>query len=217
MSYVEVRDVCKKIGPEQVLDSVSFSVDSGEVACLEGENGSGKTMAMRVVCGLVRPDSGTVEVSGKRLWGEVSFPPSVGLLIETPALLDGYNALDNLSLLASIRGVASKDDLRRTIERVGLDPASKKPVRKFSLGMRQRLGIAMAIMEAPELLVLDEPTNALDEDGVALLERIIGEERERGVALLVSSHDASFIDAVATRVYHMAFGKVRNAEERGQV
>jgi hypothetical protein len=89
MSYVEVRDVCKKIGPEQVLDSVSFSVDSGEVACLEGENGSGKTMAMRVVCGLVRPDSGTVEVSGKRLWGEVSFPPSVGLLIETPALLDG--------------------------------------------------------------------------------------------------------------------------------
>ena len=96
------------------------------------------------------------------LWGEVSFPPSVGLLIETPALLDGYNALDNLSLLASIRGVASRDDLCRTIERVGLDPTSRKPVRKFSLGMRQRLGIAMAIMEAPELLVLDEPTNALD-------------------------------------------------------
>lgn len=215
MSYVEVRDICKKIGPEQVLDSVSFSVDSGEVVCLEGENGSGKTMAMRVVCGLVRPDSGTVEVSGKRLWGEVSFPPSVGLLIETPALLDGYNALDNLSLLASIRGVASKDDLRRTIERVGLDPASRKPVRKFSLGMRQRLGIAMAIMESPELLVLDEPTNALDEEGVALLERIISEERKRGAALLVSSHDASFIDAVATCVYHMAFGKVRGAEERG--
>ncbi|RHD74850.1 ATP-binding cassette domain-containing protein [Olsenella sp. AM30-3LB] len=215
MSYLEVREVSKSIGSERILDSVSFSADSGEVVCLEGENGSGKTMAMRVVCGLVRPDSGYVEIAGKRLWEGASFPPSVGLLIETPALLDNYSAMDNLSLLASIRGVASAEQLRYAIERVGLGQCGAKPVRKFSLGMRQRLGIAMAIMEEPDLLVLDEPTNALDEEGVSLLVRIINEERMRGATLLVSSHDGDFVGAVATRVYRMSYGRVKGEEEGG--
>lgn len=212
MSYLEVRDVSKEIGPERVLDHVSFSVDKGEVLGLEGKNGSGKTMAMRVVCGLVRPSSGEVEVAGRVLWRDTSFPPSVGLLIEAPALLGGYSALENLRLLASIKGIASEEDLCRAIERCGLDPHERKHVRKYSLGMRQRLGLAMALMEAPELLVLDEPTNALDERGQADLEKILSEERARGAAVVLSSHDADFLSAVCDRVCHMASGRVTGEE-----
>lgn len=213
MSYLDVRGVSKQIGPEQVLDGVSFAVEKGEVVGLEGKNGSGKTMAMRVVCGLVRPDAGEVEVAGSVLWRDASFPPSVGLLIEEPALLGGYSALDNLRLLALIKGVATEDDLRCAIERVGLDPDNRKRARKYSLGMKQRLGIAMALMEAPDLLVLDEPTNALDEKGQEMLAKIVCEERDRGAAILLSSHDADFLSAVCGRIYHMASGRVKGLEE----
>lgn len=215
MSYLDVRGICKTIGPEQVLEDVSFSVGRGEVVGLEGKNGSGKTMAMRVVLGLVRPDEGKIVVGGKTLWEDVSFPPSVGLLIEAPALMGTCSALENLRLLASIRGVASEADLRRAIERVGLAPDERKWVRKYSLGMRQRLGLAMALMEAPELLVLDEPTNALDERAQEMLVGIVGEERERGAAVLLSSHDDEFLSAVCDRIYHMSSGRVRDLEEVG--
>lgn len=215
MSYLDVRGICKTIGPEQVLEDVSFSVGRGEVVGLEGKNGSGKTMAMRVVLGLVRPDEGKIVVGGKTLWEDVSFPPSVGLLIEAPALMGTCSALENLRLLASIRGVASEADLRRAIERVGLAPDERKWVRKYSLGMRQRLGLAMALMEAPELLVLDEPTNALDERAQEMLVDIVGEERERGAAVLLSSHDDEFLSAVCDRIYHMSSGRVRGLEEVG--
>lgn len=215
MSYLDVRGICKTIGPEQVLEDVSFSVGRGEVVGLEGKNGSGKTMAMRVALGLVRPDEGRIVVGGKTLWEDVSFPPSVGLLIEAPALMGTCSALENLRLLASIKGIASEADLRRAIERVGLAPDERKWVRKYSLGMRQRLGLAMALMEAPELLVLDEPTNALDERAQEMLVGIVGEERERGAAVLLSSHDAEFLSAVCDRIYHMSSGRVRDLEEVG--
>lgn len=213
MSYLDVRDIGKTIGPERVLDHVSFSVERGEVVGLEGKNGSGKTMAMRVVLGLVRPDEGEVEVAGEVLWRDASFPPSVGLLIEEPALLGTYSALSNLRFLAAIRGVAHDEDLRRALERVGLDPDDKKRVRKYSLGMKQRLGIAMALMEAPDLLVLDEPTNALDERACEGLVRIIDEERSRGAAILLSSHDADFLKATCDRVCHMESGRIKETGE----
>ncbi len=215
MSYLDVCRIGKAIGPERVLDDVSFSVGRGEVVGLEGRNGSGKTMAMRVVLGLVRPDEGRVVVGGRTLWQDASFPPSVGLLIEAPALMGTCSALENLRLLASIKGVASDDDLRRAIERVGLSPDERKWVRKYSLGMRQRLGLAMALMEAPELLVLDEPTNALDERAQETLVGIVAEERARGAAVLLSSHDADFLRATCDRVYHMGSGRVRGLEEVG--
>lgn len=212
MSYLEVRDVCKAIGPDRVLDGVRFSVERGEVVGLEGKNGSGKTMAMRVVCGLVRPDSGEVAVAGGVLWRDFSFPPSVGLLIEAPALLGGYSAMGNLRLLASVKRVVGEEDLRRALERVGLDPDERKHVRKYSLGMKQRLGLAMALMESPDLLVLDEPTNALDEAGQEELVRIVREERARGAAIVLSSHDAEFLSLVCDRVYHMSAGSVTGEE-----
>lgn len=215
MSYLEVSGVSKTIGPEQVLDHVSFAVEQGEVVGLEGKNGSGKTMAMRAVCGLIRPTEGEVRVAGKLLWKDVSFPQSVGLLIEAPALLGGYSALENLRLMASIKGVAGRGALRHAIERVGLDPDERKHVRKYSLGMKQRLGLAMALMEAPELLVLDEPTNALDEKGHDMLVEIVRQERAREAAILLSSHDADFLCAVCDRVCHMRSGRVTDVEEVG--
>lgn len=208
MSYLEMHDVSKRMGPDLVLDGVSLSVERGQVVGLEGENGSGKTMAMRVALGLVRPSEGWVEVAGLRLWRDASFPPSAGLLIEGPALLGGYTALENLRMLASIRGVAGEEELRGALERVGLDPDDRRPCRAYSLGMRQRAGLALALMEAPELLVLDEPTNALDEGSVAGLVDVVREERERGAAVLVSSHDADFLGAVCDEQVHLRLGHV---------
>lgn len=213
MCYLDVREVCKEFKRTCVLDHVSFSVDRGEVVGLEGVNGSGKTMAMRVAVGLVVPQSGEVRIDGRVLGRDMSFPPSVGLLIEGPSLLGSYSALDNLRLLASIRKVASEDDLCSALKRVGLNPASRRHVSKFSLGMKQRLGLAMALMERPELLVLDEPTNALDEKGRALLTGIVEEERNRGAAVLLSSHDAGFLGATCDRLFHMKDGCVTGCEE----
>lgn len=213
MSYLELRRVTKVIGPETVLDAVSFEVERGQVVGLEGENGSGKTMAMRAVCGLIRPTEGAVVVDGLRLWEDASFPPSVGLLIEGSALLEAYSARKNLELLASIKGMASGSDITRALQRVGLDPGDKRRVRKYSLGMKQRVGIAMAIMEAPELLVLDEPTNALDEVARRELSRVIADEKARGAAVLLSSHDAEFLRGACDLVYHMELGRVVSREE----
>lgn len=215
MSYLELRNVTKVIGPETVLDAVSFEVSRGQVVGLEGRNGSGKTMAMRMVCGLIRPTEGAAIVDGKALWQDASFPPSVGLLIEAPALLDSYSAQKNLELLASIRGVASTQDITRSLKRVGLDPHDRRHVRKYSLGMKQRAGIAMALMEAPDLLVLDEPTNALDEGAKAELAQIISEERVRGAAVLLSSHHSDFLRGTCDVIYHMEFGRVTSREEVG--
>ena len=216
MSYLELRNVTKVIGPETVLDAVSFEVLRGQVVGLEGRNGSGKTMAMRVACGLIRPTEGVAVVDGKALWEEISFPPSVGLLIEAPALLGSYSARKNLELLASIRGVATAQDITRSLERVGLDPRDRRHVRKYSLGMKQRAGIAMALMEAPDLLVLDEPTNALDEGSRSELARIISEERGRGAAVLLSSHDSDFLRDTCDVIYHMELGRVTLREEVGR-
>ena len=213
MGYLELRNVTKVIGPETVLDCVSFEVDRGQVVGLEGRNGSGKTMAMRVACGLIRPTEGCAVVDGRELWADAEFPPSVGLLIEGPALLDSCSARKNLELLASIKHVASASDIERSLERVGLDSHDRRHVRKYSLGMKQRAGIAMALMEAPDLLILDEPTNALDEGAREVLVKIIGEERARGAAALLSSHDSDFLRATCDVIYHMELGHVTSWEE----
>nr|WP_298578666.1 ABC transporter ATP-binding protein [uncultured Olegusella sp.] len=212
MSYVEVCKVSKRIGPEEVLSNVNFEVDLGSIVGLEGENGSGKTMAMRTVCGLVRPDTGTVSVDGKQLWRQIDFPQSLGFLIEEPALLNSYSGLKNLELLASIRNTVTKEELKQAMNRVGLLPDNKKPCKTYSLGMKQRLGIALAIMEHPELLVLDEPTNALDEEGRAMLVNVLQEEKKRGAAILISSHDQNFLSSICDMSYHMSFGKICKAQ-----
>ena len=169
MTGVSIRNATKIIKGAAVLDNVSLDIPRGCVTGLRGINGSGKTMLMRAICGLIRLDGGAIEIDGKVLGRDIDSPPSVGLLIESPGFLDSFGAFDNLWLLARLSGRATRRDIVAAIKMVGLDPELKKPYRTYSLGMKQRLGIAAAIMEHPDLVVLDEPTNALDEHGVVMV------------------------------------------------
>jgi ABC-2 type transport system ATP-binding protein len=198
---VELNNVTKKIRGSTVLHQVDLTMESGTVYGLWGSNGSGKTMLLRVISGLIYPTSGTAKVDGKRLGREIDFPDSLGLLLENPAFLDEYTGLKNLELIAAINRRASHDELVETLRRVGLDPEDKRTYHKYSLGMKQRLGLAAALMEHPDLLLLDEPTNALDVDGVALLEKLIQEEKARGALIVIASHDRHFLTAVSDEIY----------------
>ncbi len=179
---IEVQNVTKRIKDATVLDRICLTMESGTVYGLRGKNGSGKTMLMRAICGLILPTEGTITIDGERMGQEISFPRSVGALIETPSFLPGYTGLRNLQILASIQRRVGKEEIEDSIRRVGLDPADKRKYKKYSLGMKQRLGIAAAIMEKPDLVVLDEPINALDEKGVELVRDILREEKERGAS-----------------------------------
>ena len=154
------------IGNSKILKDINVVFEKGKIHGLIGRNGSGKTMLMKCICGFVRPTSGEIYVSGKRIGKDCDFPDNTGIIIETPGFIPYYSGFKNLKLLADLHGNISKDDIKNTMKTVGLDPELKRHVRKYSLGMRQRLGLAQAIMEDPELLILDEPMNGLDKDGV---------------------------------------------------
>ena len=210
-----VEDVTKTIRSRRVLQQISLQVSGGEVVGLEGVNGSGKTMLMRTVCGLVRPTSGRVVIDGEVIGKDRDMPQSLGVLIENPAFLDAYTGWENLELLARLRGTYIRAELEHILERVGLDPRDTRRYRAYSLGMRQRLGIAAAVMQRPDLLIFDEPTNALDADGVEMVIRLICEERDRGAAVIVACHDHTVMRRVADRIYHMVEGSIVGCEEVG--
>ena len=161
-----VKSATKYIKKALILDDVNIQLTGGKIYGLKGPNGSGKTMLMRLLCGLIRPTSGEVWIDGKKLGKDMDFPESVGLLIENPAFLPNYTGYENLELLAQIRGKIGAEEICQSLLEVGLDPHDPRRYRKYSLGMKQRLGIAAAIMEKPDLLIVDEPTNALDDSGV---------------------------------------------------
>lgn len=211
---VIVRDVSKRMGKNDVLRNVSIEVDPGTVVGLQGINGSGKTMLMRAVCGLIKPTEGEISIDGQRLGADISFPPSLGMLIEAPSFLGYLSGYDNLELIAQIKGVAAPEDIRSALRLVGLDANEKKKFRAYSLGMKQRLGIAAAIMEKPKLLVLDEPTNALDEAGVEMLKRVVAMAASTGREVILSSHDGEVLEELADRVYCMRDGAVVKVRER---
>lgn len=206
---VHVRNVTKTIKGVKVLDDISIDIPTGSITGLRGINGSGKTMLMRAICGLIRVDGGSIEVDGKRVGVDVDGPPSAGLLIENPGFIDGFTGLDNLWLLAQLTGRIGRDEVESALELVGLGDAGAKAYRTYSLGMKQRLGIAAAVMESPDLLVLDEPTNALDESGVALIQDIVHAQADRGAAVLVASHDAVVLSALADRIYELYEGRIK--------
>lgn len=166
-------------------------------------------MLMRAVCGLIGLDDGSIEVDGKRVGVDVDSPPSVGLLIENPGFIDGFSGFDNLWLLAQLTGRIGSREVESALELVGLKSARDKAYRTYSLGMKQRLGIAAAIMESPDLVVLDEPTNALDESGVALIQDIVHAQADRGAAVLVASHDAAVLSSLADRIYELYEGRIK--------
>lgn len=208
---IELDSVTKEMKGTRVLDGVSLALEGGRAYGLRGKNGSGKTMLLRAMAGLVRPTAGTVLVGGEAL-PPGRFPPSIGVLIENPAFIPQYTGFKNLWYLARIRGELSPEDVRLTLARIGLDPADRRPFRKYSLGMKQRLGIACAVMEKPDLVLLDEPTNALDPSGVEMAKRIIREERDRGALVVVACHDREELDSFADEVFVMAEGRIVDHE-----
>ena len=192
--YLELTDISKKIGTDEVLSGITLSMERGKVYGLQGKNGCGKSMLMRVICGLVLPTTGEVKIDGKILGKEFSFPPSVGVFIEKPGFLDSYSGFQNLMMLASIKGQISGAEVKDVLKRMGLQDVMYKKYRKYSLGMKQKLGIAAAIMEKPELIILDEPSNALDEKSEEILWQIVGEEKERGALILISCQGLFFVE-----------------------
>lgn len=206
---IKTENLTKTFKGSKVLDNISYSFDSGKIYGLSGRNGSGKTMLMRAICGLIRPTDGFVEFDGKRLWRDISFPPNIGVLIENPSFISRYSGFKNLKILASIQNKISDEQIRTAIQKVGLDPFDKKPYRKYSLGMKQRLGIACAIMEDPDIVLLDEPTNALDENGVKLIKEILMSMRENRI-IIISCHDKEDLEFLSDEIIMISNGKLKN-------
>lgn len=206
---IRVSDATKVIRGRTVLDHVTLDLERGGVYGFLGINGSGKSMLFRAVSGLIHLTSGTIEIFGERVGKDVDFPSDMGLCFESSGFWDEKTGLQNLIYLASIRGVVSREEAERAMLRVGLGPADSRPFSAYSMGMRQRLTIAQAIMEAPQLLIMDEPTNALDVDGIAMVAKIIQEERERGATVLVSSHNEPTVEALFDRTFQMEAGRAK--------
>lgn len=214
MAQIEIKNVTKIIKHNTVIDNVSLTVNSGKITGLKGVNGSGKTMLMRLVSGLILPTSGEIIIDGETLGKDITFPRSIGTLIENPAFLDNYSGFQNLKLLASIQGKISDEEIREAIIAVELNPDDKKKFRKYSLGMKQRLGIAAAVMEHPDIIILDEPTNALDSDGVQMVKRILQKEKARGALILIPCHDLDILKELSDVIYLMNVGRLSSYADK---
>ncbi len=203
---IEVRGLSLTIGKTAILNDVTVSLEAGKIHGLIGRNGSGKTMLMKCICGFIRPTRGVVVVDGKRVGKDVDFPKNMGIIIETPSFIPYYSGYKNLKLLAGLRNKIGKEEIIQAMERTGLDPKLKRHVKKYSLGMRQRLGLAQAIMEDPDILILDEPMNGLDKDGVEDMRRYLIDLREQGKTILIASHSSEDISVLCDSVYEMEKG-----------
>jgi ABC-2 type transport system ATP-binding protein len=209
MNAITIKNLTKKFKESTVLDNISIEFEAGKVHGLIGRNGSGKTMLMKCICGIVPPTTGEIIVNEKRIGKDVDIPTNVGVIIETPGFIPNYSAYNNLKFLAVLNDKIGKDEIRNAIKSVGLNPDDKKHVGKFSLGMRQRLGLAQAIMENPDLLILDEPMNGLDKDGVADMRQYLLDLKAQGKTILIASHSAEDIDVLCDTVYEMDKGKLQ--------
>lgn len=205
---ITFENVSKTIHGKKVLDDITLSFTSSRVIGLRGINGSGKTMLLRLLAGLIYPTNGRIAIDEKVMGKDIEFPPSMGLLIENPAFLGQYTGLENLEMLASLHENVTGDAVKMLLEKVGLSDDRDTKYRKYSLGMKQRLGIAGALLGNPDLLLLDEPTNALDTKGVDILREIILEERQRGAAVIVACHDADFLDSVSDEIFCLEEGRL---------
>jgi len=210
---IQLQNVTKRIKENTVLDNVSYTFKSGFVYGLYGQNGSGKTMLLRAISGLINLDSGSIFIDGEKLHDKIEFPPETGIVIENMELLPECSAKKNLKMLAKIKNIADEKDIIFSLERVGLDPDSDKKVKKFSLGMKQRLNIAQAIFENQKIILLDEPTNALDEDAVQLIYKIIREEKSRGATIIVATHHKEDLKEVCDVILKIAEGKIVEENE----
>lgn len=203
---IKVKDVCKYFGKTQVLDHVNMECRQGEITGIIGRNGAGKTVLFKIICGLLSLDSGEILINGIKRERQADVLPSVGIIIEEPAFLKYYSGIKNLEYLYMINHKNNRQYLESIMEKVGLDPKSKKHVGKYSMGMRQRLAIAQSIMEEPEFLVLDEPFNGLDSHGVNEMRELFLELKKRGKVILIASHNSEDINILCDNVYSMESG-----------
>lgn len=203
---IKLNNVTKTYGREKVLDNVSAFFSAGEIHGIIGRNGSGKTVLLKCIAGLSSIDRGSIRVGRKLIGRDIETPPRMGAIIEVPGFLPNYSGFRNLKFLADIRGRIDDEDVYDAMERVGLDPESRKHVSKYSLGMRQRLGIAQALMEHPRLLLLDEPMNGLDNEGVEDMRELFLALRDEGRTLLIASHNPLDIQELCDHVYQMDAG-----------
>lgn len=207
--YVRLEQVSKKFGEEWALKEVSVQFERGKIYGIVGNNGSGKTVFMKCICGLLPITSGRIWVGGKEIGKEIDFPESLGVIIETPGFLSGLTGRKNLEILADLKKRTDRTGIEEAMRKVGLSPDMKKQVSKYSLGMRQRLGIAQAIMENPEFLVLDEPFNGLDHRGVEEIRKLLKDLKKEGKTMILASHNAEDINILCDEVYEMDAGNLK--------
>lgn len=205
-NIIEIKSISLVLNKSSILNSVSISYECGKIHGLIGRNGSGKTMLMKCICGFIKPTKGEIFVDGKQIRKDCDFPQNTGIIIETPGFIPYYSGYKNLKLLADLNKKIGATEIKSAMVQVGLDPNLKRHVKKYSLGMRQRLGLAQAIMENPDLLILDEPMNGLDKDGVADMRKYLLNLKEQGKTILIASHSAEDIDVLCDTVCEMDKG-----------
>ena len=209
---IKIENYTKIIKKSVILDKINLEMESGYIYGFKGINGSGKTMLMRAICGLIYPTFGSVMIDNKTIGKDISFPESVGILIENPSFINNYTAKENLQVLASIKNIIDTDKINETLSRVGLCSDDKRIYRKYSLGMKQKLGIAAAVMESPKLIILDEPLNALDASGVVLVKEILKKEKKRGALIIISCHDSIDLEEMSDYIISLEDGKISGVE-----
>jgi len=205
---IEVKGISKSLKKQMVLKNISYTFEKGSIYGVRGINGAGKTMLLRAIAGLIKLDTGTIAIDGKYLNKDIDFPESIGILIENNNLLEEYSGMKNLQLLSKIKKKASQEDIKEIILEVGLDPDDTKIVRKYSLGMKQRLAIAQAFFETPDIVLLDEPTNAIDEEGMSLVKKIMVKAKERGATIIVTSHNYIELKDISDQIITMKEGEI---------
>lgn len=210
---IKVNKLSLTLKKTEILKSISVEFDNGKIHGLIGRNGSGKTMLMKCICGFIRPTNGAITVDGKRIGKDCDFPKNVGIIIETPGFIPYYSGYKNLKLLADLNKKISAKQIRDSMKQVGLDPDIKRHVKKYSLGMRQRLGLAQAIMENPDILILDEPMNGLDKDGVKDMRKFLLEYKNQGKTIVIASHSSEDIEILCDTVCEMDKGILTKLRE----
>lgn len=206
MAIIEIKELDLSIKKTEILKKVSVSFEQGKIHGLIGRNGSGKTMLMKCICGFIRPTSGTICVNGREVGKDCDFPENIGIIIETPGFIPYYSGFKNLKLIADLNKKADTEQIKRAMSQVGLDPTLKRHVVKYSLGMRQRLGLAQAIMENPDILILDEPMNGLDKEGVEDMRKYLLDFKTQGKTILIASHSSEDIEVLCDTVHEMDKG-----------
>lgn len=209
---LEVINATKIIDKKIILDNINLKLKGGRIYGLRGKNGAGKTMLFRLISGLIFPTEGKVLINGEELGKEISFPRSIGILIENPGYIPNFSGFKNLKIISNIKGIIDDRKIKETMELLGLDPSSKKKVKKYSLGMKQKLGLVMAVMEDSDIIILDEPVNALDEASVRIVHELLEKHKKRGALIIVASHDREELDLLADEIFVMENGKMKETE-----